>query len=183
MAQQGFLGEIRLFAGNFAPRSWAFCEGQLLAISQNTALFSILGTTYGGDGRTTFGLPDLRGRAPVSQGTGPGLRTHRLGERGGREYEVLNITQIPAHSHNLATGAMTVGNEGKGSTSSETASGNFKGNVPGGFRSAGGGGNLANGSIQGNSSNTGGNLEHTNMQPYLAIHYIVALQGTFPSRN
>ena len=183
MAQQGFLGEIRLFAGNFAPRSWAFCEGQLLAISQNTALFSILGTTYGGDGRTTFGLPDLRGRAPVSQGTGPGLSTHRLGQRGGTEHETLNTTQLPSHHHNLSTGVMTVGVEGKGTTTIETASGNFKGNVTGGFRSVGGGGTLANGAIQGNSTNVGGNLSHTNMQPYLAIHYIVALQGTFPSRN
>lgn len=84
MGQQGFLGEVRIFAGNFAPRGWALCEGQLLAISQNTALFSILGTIYGGDGRTTFALPDLRGRAPVSQGNGPGLPDYRLGARGGK---------------------------------------------------------------------------------------------------
>lgn len=183
MAQQGFIGEIRLFAGNFAPRSWAFCEGQLLSIAQNTALFSILGTTYGGDGRTSFGLPDLRGRAPISQGTGPGLNTHRLGERSGIENVTLNILELPSHHHNLSTGSVQVGNEAKGSTSTETAAGNFKGNLTGGFRSAGGGGILANGSVHGNSANVGGNLSHTNMQPYLAVNYIIALQGTFPSRN
>ncbi len=177
------IGEVRMFGGNFAPRAWALCEGQLLAINSNQALFSILGTTYGGDGRTTFALPDLRGRVAIAPGNGPGLSDKRLGEKGGIENVTLNTTQIPAHGHNLITGSIQVGNEGKGSASSETASGNFIGNVPGGFRSTGGGGNLANGSIQGNSANTGGNLSHNNMQPYLAVNYIIALQGIFPSRN
>ena len=101
--QEGMIGEVRLFAGNFAPRTWAFCEGQLLAISSNTALFSILGTTYGGDGRTTFGLPDLRGRSAVGPGNGPGLRSYRLGQRGGEEYKTLNITNLPIHSHFITT--------------------------------------------------------------------------------
>lgn len=177
------IGEIRMFGGNFAPRAWAFCEGQLLAINSNQALFSILGTTYGGDGRTTFALPDLRGRVAIAPGTGPGLSNHRLGARGGQETVTLNTTQIPAHGHNLTTGAIQVGNEAKGSTSTETAAGNFIGNVAGGYRNAGGGGSLASGSLQGNSMNTGGNQSHTNMQPYLAVHYIIALQGVFPSRN
>ena len=97
------LGEVRMFAGNFAPRAWALCEGQLLAINSNQALFSILGTTYGGDGRTSFGLPDLRGRGPISPGTGPGLPSYREGQRGGATTNVLNVTQIPAHNH---TGAV-----------------------------------------------------------------------------
>lgn len=96
---EGTIGEVRLFAGNFAPRSWAFCEGQLLAISQNTALFSILGTTYGGDGRTTFGLPDLRGRSAIGKGHGPGLSTRTEGHRGGTETHTLNILEMPSHNH------------------------------------------------------------------------------------
>lgn len=99
------LGEVRMFAGNFAPRAWALCEGQLLAINSNQALFSILGTTYGGDGRTSFGLPDLRGRTPISPGTGPGLPSYREGQKGGSAINILNITQIPAHNH---TGAARV---------------------------------------------------------------------------
>ena len=91
-----FVAEIRIFAGNFAPRGWAYCNGQLLPISQNTALFSLLGTTYGGDGRSTFGLPDLRGRVPVHPGTGPGLTQRRLGEKGGAETNTMNINQIRA---------------------------------------------------------------------------------------
>ena len=100
-----FIGSVCIFGGNFAPRSWAFCDGQLLAISSNTALFSILGTIYGGDGRTTFALPDLRGRMPVGPRNGPGLSDYRLGERGGQEEVVLNTTQIPSHSH-IAAGTV-----------------------------------------------------------------------------
>ncbi len=95
----GVLGTIMIFAGNFAPRSWALCEGQLLAISSNTSLFSILGTTYGGDGRTTFALPDLRGRVSFQQGSGPGLPTYSLGQKGGSDTNVLNVNNLPAHSH------------------------------------------------------------------------------------
>ena len=96
-----FVGEIRMFAGNFAPRGFAFCDGQLLAISQNDALFALLGTTYGGDGRTTFALPDLRGRVPVHAGSGPGLTRRTLGQRAGSEQETLTLSQIPAHNHNM----------------------------------------------------------------------------------
>ncbi|MBD3756388.1 MAG: phage tail protein, partial [Gammaproteobacteria bacterium] len=94
-----FVGEIRMFAGNFAPRGWAFCDGQLLAVSQNDALFSLLGTIYGGDGRTTFGLPDMRGRIPVHQGSGPGLSPRRLGSKSGAETETLTVNQMPSHTH------------------------------------------------------------------------------------
>jgi microcystin-dependent protein len=96
-----FIGEIMIFGGNFAPRGWAFCDGQLLPVSQNTALFSLLGTTYGGDGRTTFALPDLRGRVPLHPGTGPGLSSRQLGEKGGTETNVLTIGQMPAHNHTI----------------------------------------------------------------------------------
>src|SRR6476620_8139642 len=100
---EGYIAESRLFAGNFAPRGWAFCQGQLLSISQNTALFSILGTTYGGNGQTTFGLPDLRGRVPIHSGgsQGPGLSPYDLGEMGGTETNTLTINQMPAHNHTV----------------------------------------------------------------------------------
>lgn len=104
---EGTIGEIRGFGGNFAPRAWAFCNGQLLAISQNQALFSILGTTYGGDGRTTFALPDLRGRAPISAGTGPGLSTRKLGARFGTETNTMTINQMPSHFHTASLGTLT----------------------------------------------------------------------------
>ncbi|MFT5385337.1 MAG: microcystin-dependent protein [Saprospiraceae bacterium] len=176
MGQEGFLGEIRMFAGNFAPRSWAFCDGQLLAISQNTALFSILGTIYGGDGRTTFALPDLRGRVAVHPGNGPGLSSRRLGERSGQEHVTLNTTQIPSHNHATQVG---VGAEGKGVVGSDVAAGNYIGDATGAFRSAAGSGDI-NGVTVGN---TGGSQSHNNMQPYECVNYIVALQGTYPSRN
>ena len=104
--QDGFIGEVKMFAGNFAPRGWAFCEGQELLISQNTALYYILGTTYGGDGRTTYALPDLRSRVAVGPGTGPGLLNYRLGQQGGAENNTLIVNQLPSHTH-LATGTVT----------------------------------------------------------------------------
>ncbi|MCP3973971.1 MAG: phage tail protein [bacterium] len=97
-----YLGEISWFAGNFAPRGWALCNGQLLQISQNPALFSVLGTTYGGDGRTTFALPDMRGRSPIHMGTGPGLSNRRLGERGGSETTTISVANLPAHTHTIS---------------------------------------------------------------------------------
>lgn len=100
-AQQAMIGEIKFFGGNFAPRDWAFCDGQLLAISQNTALFSVLGTTYGGDGRSTFALPDMRGRSPVHAGRGPGLNPVALGQRGGRENITLALNELPQHAHSI----------------------------------------------------------------------------------
>src|SRR6056297_3180065 len=108
-----FVGEIRMFAGNFAPRGWAFCDGQLLAVSQNDALFSLLGTIYGGDGRTTFALPDMRGRFPLHPGNGPGLPSYRQGQRGGRPELTLNQTELPAHSHSATLKAGKVQATGK----------------------------------------------------------------------
>jgi microcystin-dependent protein len=123
-AQEPFIGEIKMFGGNFAPRGFAFCDGQLLSISQNTALFAILGTTYGGDGRTTFGLPDLRGRVPVHAGTGPGLSSYRIGQKGGTETTTITVANLPAHSHPYAAPAVSE----DGNTSVPT------GAVPGGTK-------------------------------------------------
>ncbi|WP_103069863.1 phage tail protein [Aquimarina sediminis] len=183
---EGTIGEIRMFAGNFAPRTWALCQGQLLPISQNSALFSILGTIYGGDGRTTFGLPDLRGRVPVGPGTGPGLPSYREGQRGGAATNILNITQIPAHSH---TGAVKVSS---GNATQDAATNGASIATPGigsgrsfkateGFNTASPDITLNANSIQ--TGNTGGNQSVNNMQPFLSIHYIICLQGIFPSRN
>ncbi len=182
------IGEIRIFAGNFAPRTWAFCEGQLLAISSNTALFSILGTTYGGDGRTTFALPDLRGRAPINPGTGPGLPTYRLGQRGGRYSIQLSILNLPSHNHNAVT-AVPVTTEDATSDEPGVAVGNT------GLLSTTNGALVYGGAAENPVSKyggndlgvtvglTGGSQAYDNMQPFLAIYYIIALQGIFPSRN
>jgi len=179
-----FIGQIMMFGGNFAPRGWAFCEGQLQAISQNSALFSILGTTFGGDGRTTFGLPDLRGRAPMHSGNGPGLTTRRLGEKGGIEYVTLDQTQIPSHTHAAAMtgvmGALEAGN-GKAGTYS---SGSYLA-TSNGFTNSGGGGNISGVGVSGNVTvgNTGGTQSHINMQPFQVVSFCIALFGIYPSRS
>ncbi len=169
-----FIGMIILFPYNFAPRGWAFCQGQLLPIAQYTALFSLLGTTYGGDGRVTFGLPDLRGRVPISQGTGPGLSPNSLGQVGGQENVTLLQTQIPAHSHTLNASSVA------GNQSSPT--GNVLGNT----------GNFDTEYYNGAPSTTmhsesigasGGNQPHNNLPPFLVLNYCIALEGIFPSRN
>jgi len=193
-----FLGEIIMFAGNFAPRGWALCEGQLLPISQYSALFSILGTTYGGDGRTTFALPDLRGRAPIAPGTGPGLSTRKLGQRGGTETVTLTINQMPSHNHLTQNNPATdqhiqlsaddavnetpspgdvpaVGNYADGLTTKKVKNfGPASNTVSGQTISANAGLNILN---------NGGSQPHTNVQPFLAVNYIIALVGVFPSRN
>ena len=165
-----FIAEIRIFAGNFAPRGWAFCNGQLLPISQNTALFSLIGTTYGGDGRTTTGLPDLEGRAPMHAGHGPGLTNRRLGEKVGAESVVLDEEQMPSHTHQL------VGTEEDIDASSPVD--NYLG-VGNDLYSTSDGATLAGSSLP----NTGGSQAHNNMQPYLALNFIIALQGIYPSRS
>ena len=163
-----FLGQIMLFAGNFAPAGWAFCNGQLLSIQQNTALFSILGTTYGGNGQTTFALPDLRGRAPIHFGQGPGLSSYSLGQIAGVETVTLNVTQLPAHQH-----AQPASNAEQDTNRPNNA-------VParGGVYAASG-----DGSALDPSTAVGGNQPHENRPPYLAMNYVIALQGIFPSRN
>ena len=202
MGDNPILGSIGLFAGNFAPRGWSFCNGQLLAINSNTALFSILGTTYGGDGRTTFGLPDLRGRVPIHSGnsTGPGLSSHRLGARGGVERVTLNILEIPSHNHAAAiSGALSaIPQFSTDAASSEEPAANdvpAASNFGSGLnatkvKSFGSDTNTVQGApipVSGNGpvtvGLTGGNQPHTNMQPYVVINYVIALVGTFPSRS
>ncbi|GHC63398.1 phage tail protein [Ulvibacter litoralis] len=175
---ESFIGQIMLFGGNFAPRDWAFCEGQLLAIASNQALFSILGTTYGGDGRTTFALPDLRGRVAIHEGTGPGQPTYRLGQSGGNTTRTLkyeNLPQIPVKvsSANATQTAATAG-----------ASIATPGTTEGRTFTATEGFNTAAPDVQLNPATSGGNSTPiNNMQPYLALSYIICLQGLFPSRN
>ncbi len=176
-----FIGQIKLFAGDFAPRGYAFCDGQLLNIAPNTALFSILGTTYGGDGRTTFGLPDLRGRAPLHMGIGPGLTPRSLGQTGGVERETISEAELPAHPHQLKAVA---GN----ATTQAPASNTSLANPATGGR--GGGGTTpyaAAGNLVAMSNmalgQAGGGQSQTNIQPRLAVNYIIALTGVFPSRS
>jgi microcystin-dependent protein len=170
---QVFLGQIMTVGFNFAPRGWAMCEGQLLSINQYQALFSLLGTTYGGDGRTTFALPDLRGRVVVSPGRGAGLSDYRQGAKGGVENVTLNTNQIPSHNHSFRLG---------GSANSPAGSNSLLASVTGTdtvFNNTSGNAQLAGGTI----TNTGGGQSHENRMPFLAVYRIIALQGVFPSRN
>ena len=172
-----FIAEIRIFAGNFAPRGWAFCDGQLLPISQNTALFSLIGTTYGGDGRTTTALPNLEGRAPMHPGRGPGLTSRRLGERGGVETVTLTEAQMPNHNHSLR--ANTVGRGG----GSRSPGNNSFANVQGGFAYVTGSDSNLVDLSELTLPNTGGSQAHNNMQPFLTMNFIIALVGLYPSRS
>jgi microcystin-dependent protein len=170
-----FIGEIRIFAGNFAPRSWALCDGQLLAVSQNNALFSLLGTTYGGDGRTTFGLPDLRGRIPIHYGSGPGLTPRSIGSRFGTETETLTANQIPPHTHNIKC-TNGVGNKKDGGT--HIAAGNLARVYAEPPTDTNDFSNLNSGTIL----NTGGQA-HDNLMPSLCVNFIICLSGIYPSRS
>jgi microcystin-dependent protein len=162
-----FIGQIMMFGGNFAPRDWAFCDGQLMSIAQNTALFSILGTTYGGDGVTTFALPDLRGRVPVHPGNGPGLPVYQLGESAGSPSTTLTISQMPAHNH---AAVYSLGDPDGGTNYLAI------GNPP----------RLGNTNPQASATMvapSGGNQPFGLMQPYLCVNFIIALYGIFPSRG
>ena len=170
-----FIGEIQMFSGIFRPRSWSLCDGQLLNVSQNAALFSLFGTVYGGDGRTTFGLPDLRGRVPVHRGPGPGLSDRRIGQKGGQEDVTLVANQIPAHKHELQanTGAGTDSSP-TGNVPAQSTIGVYKANpAPASIRT------LKSESI----SRVGGSQRHTNMAPFQCVNFIVALYGIYPSRS
>ena len=189
-----FLGTILAFGFNFAPRGWLLCYGQLLSIAQNSALFSLLGTTYGGDGVNTFALPDLRGRSLVGQGQGPGLSTINIGQISGTENTSLLITNMPSHTHALVAGqanVSTVANALSGGTiTNETDSGNnffAAGNaVPNIYSEPGGTNNLIGGiasTISGITGVAGGNQPFSIRNPYLGINYSIATEGIFPSRN
>src|SRR5215211_1062963 len=168
-----FVAEIRIFPFNFAPKGWAWCDGQLLPLSQNTALFSLLGTTYGGNGKSNFALPDLQGRAPMHPGHGPGLSLHDLGETGGSDTVTLLQAEIPSHTHNLRastedgtqgtlTSGITLANSGGGTLYQTNVNANLVPMDPKSLTPA------------------GGDAPHNNMQPYLTLKFCIALQGVFP---
>lgn len=168
-----FIGEIMLVGYNFCPRGWANADGQLLAIAQNSALFSLYGTQFGGDGRTTFALPDLRGRVPMHVGSGPGLSNRVMGQRGGSETNTLTVNQMPAHSHALlATSEGGNISDPTGSLLAEDGRDNI-------YRSASPNTQLSGSAI----GSAGGNQAVNNLQPYLVMRYCVSLVGQFPSRN
>ena len=175
-----FVAEIRIFPFNFAPKGWAFCNGQLLPISQNTALFSLLGTTYGGDGKSTFALPDMQGNAPMHPGQGPGLSLHDLGEIGGAPHVTLIESEIPSHNHTI--GAQTVPLGGlvvpTGATLSRPASGNL-------YHNTAVAPNAPHSTVTMDPATlavAGASFPHNNMQPYLTMHFNIAMQGVFPPR-
>jgi microcystin-dependent protein len=170
---QPFVGEIRMFGGNFAPAGWAFCHGQLLPISENETLFNLIGTTYGGDGQSTFALPDLRGRIPIHQGTGPGGSTRILGEAAGSESLYLTVNQIPAHSHAVQNAATSAAADRRNPKGAKFA----KPREPA-YAAPGTGSPLD--TIT--SGATGGSQPHENMQPFLCISFIISLYGIFPSQ-
>lgn len=168
-----FIGEIKIVGFNFAPRGWAICEGQLLPISQNTALFSLLGTAFGGDGRTNFGLPDLRGRVPVCVGNGAGLSPRGWGQLGGSETNTLGINNIPSHSHTFAQPAVQGGfDEAEPGNSASFAEAQIYSTQ-----------NPDTSLRPGTTSNTGAGQAVNNMQPFLGLYFVIALTGIFPSRN
>jgi len=171
-----FIAEIRIFAGNFAPRSWAFCNGQLLPISQNTALFSLIGTIYGGDGRTTVGLPNLQGRAPMHAGQGPGLTNRRLGERQGVTSVTLSAAQMTSHTHSLQgrnNPALVRVPSSQVTLSRSRGTSAFQQDTTNNLT------NMASEALP----DSGGSQAHTNIQPLLGLNFIICLAGIYPSRS
>ncbi len=170
-----FVAEIRIFGFNFAPRGWAFCQGQLLPLSQNTALFSLLGTTYGGNGQSNFALPDLQGNAPMHPGQGPGLSLHDLGETGGSETVTLLQSEMPSHNHTMRASS------DDGDQLQPTPARSFARSIDGSAYIASNAG-LVQLSPQ-VLAPTGGDQPHNNMMPYLTLNFCIALQGVFPPRS
>jgi microcystin-dependent protein len=167
-----FIGQIQVFGFNFAPRGWAFCNGQLLSIAQNTALFSLLGTTYGGDGRTTFALPNLQGRSMIHYGSGPGLNPVQIGQSGGNENTTLTVNNLPPHNHTVQVNVNTA-------TGEESSSTSYLSSHAGAFSEA----PSANAVLAGvNQTNVGGNQPVSIRNPFLGINVCIALQGIYPSR-
>lgn len=177
IASEPFIGQIQMVGFNFPPRGWANCDGQLLAISSNTALFSLLGTMYGGDGRTTFALPDLRGRVAIHIGNGPGLSNYSQGQKGGAEFVTLSVNQMPSHSHNARLrGTDDRGDQatpGGNSLASKSRTNIYSSSAPDV--------DLVADSVQ--LTNSGGSQAHENRMPYLGVRHVIALQGIFPSRS
>ena len=173
VASDPFVGQIQYFPYNFAPRGWTFCNGQLLSIASNTAVFALLGTTYGGDGRTTLGIPDMRGRAPIHPGSGPGLSTYRWGEKGGAENVTLTINEFPSHTHNL------VGTNSLGDQTSPAGGALARDGRDQTYRNEAPDTDMHADSV----ASAGGGQAHNNMPPYLALNCNIALTGVFPSRN
>lgn len=182
---EGTIGEIRFFAGNFAPRNWAFCDGQLIQVSQNTALFSILGTIYGGDGRTTFALPDMRGRVATQQGSGPGLSFHRLGTPSGTESNILNQANLPSHTHGETFSLMASSEQANQTDPTDRVNAHDQGGkayhnaVPANV-------DMRSDAIHvdgDQTGSTGNNQPVDNMQPSLVLNYIICMQGQYPSRS
>ncbi len=167
-----FIGQISIFGGNFAPRDWAFCDGTMLNISEQTALYSIIGITYGGDGRTTFALPNLQGRAPMSSGSQPGLTPKYLGQAGGLTDASISLDQMPSHSHSLKATA----------SASRSMKSDPTGNIWGG-KEIYGDGSAATGMSTNMLSTAGGSQNHNNMQPSLALNFIIAIEGLYPPRS
>lgn len=171
-----FVAEIRIFCGNFAPTGWAFCQGQLLPISQNTALFSLLGTTFGGNGQSNFALPDLQGRAPINHGQGPGLSQRFIGEQAGTETVTLIQSEMPAHNHQLR-GATTAADQTD--PANAVWAGSSGGRTPPPLYATTQNTTMAPNTL----AIAGGSLPHNNMHPYLTLNFIIALQGIFPPRS
>lgn len=169
-----FVGEIRLFAGTFAPVGWSLCDGQLLTVSENDVLFSLLGTTYGGDGLTTFGLPDLRGRVPIHMGRGPGLSPRALGATGGTETATVTTSQLPAHTHQAAGADDT-------NVGTDPAGGLLGHATKNTYRSPWGGPDVAMADTS--LSPAGGSQPHGNMMPFQVLQFIISLFGVYPSRQ
>ena len=172
-----FLAEVRIVGFNFAPRGWAFCDGQILPINQNQSLFSLLGTTYGGDGRTSFALPDLRGRTPIHVGASNGT-AHLLGQKGGEETHTLGVSEMPSHEHQAKAKNAPADNPNPGARLLAQSAPNEVYH----FTSAGDPAALVDVNAA-TVANVGGDQGHEDMQPYLALNYVIALQGLFPSRN
>ena len=169
-----FVAEIRIFAGNFAPRGWAFCNGQILPVAQNTALFSLIGTTYGGDGRTTTALPNLEGRAPMHPGRGPGLTSRRLGQRTGSENVTLSESQMPNHTHSMMANGFPASFQIP--ETNRTFARSTNGNA---YHTSSSLVSMGNNMLL----STGGSQSHTNLQPFLTMNFIIALVGLYPSRS
>jgi microcystin-dependent protein len=171
-----FVAEIRIFPFNFPPKGWAFCDGQILPLSQNTALFSLLGTTYGGDGKSNFALPNMQGNAPMHPGQGPGLSLHDLGETGGSDTVSLLESEIPAHSHTLMASTTTASKPAPGGNSlARAGAGGTPYVTPAGAPVA----TFADAAL----APAGGDQPHNNMQPYLTLNFNIALQGVYPPRT